>query len=212
MKPPAPGLIQLILSGIFLTSAIVAELIGGKLITIGPFVMSIGVIPWPVVFITTDLLNEFYGKAIVRQLTLVTVGMIIFTFLILQIVLQIPAAGFSPVGDLEFSKVFGQSSWIIVGSIIAFLCSQYIDIYVFSFFRKITGGKMIWLRATGSTAVSQMIDTILILGIAFWLPGKLNGEEFINLSFTNYSYKFLIAIGLTPLIYSGHYFMKKYLV
>jgi uncharacterized integral membrane protein (TIGR00697 family) len=123
----------------------------------------------------------------------------------------IPAASVSPVKDPAFQEVFGQSLWIIVGSVTAFLVSQLTDVFVFWLFRDATRGKMLWLRATGSTAVSQLIDTFIVLGIAFWLPGKIQTSDFLNLAFTNYTYKFAIAICLTPLIYAAHAAIDRFL-
>jgi uncharacterized PurR-regulated membrane protein YhhQ (DUF165 family) len=109
-----------ILAGFFVTNAIVGELIGGKLIQLGPFTMSIGIIPWPVVFLTTDIINEYYGKKGVRRLTLMTAGLIVYTFILLLAGISISASGISPVSDEQFHGVFGQSMWIIAGSVIAF--------------------------------------------------------------------------------------------
>lgn len=200
-----------ILAGIFITNAVAGELIGGKLIQLGPFTMSIGIIPWPVVFLTTDLINEYYGKKGVRRLTLLTSLLIVYTFILLFIGMNIPASGISPIRDEQFIGVFGQSMWIIVGSIIAFLASQLIDVVVFWLIRKRTGHKMIWLRATGSTVVSQFIDSFIVTGIAFWLPGKLAFGDFINTAATGYSAKLIIAVLLTPLIYLGHRIIHRYL-
>ena len=200
-----------LLGGLFITNAVVAELIGGKLIQLGSFTMSLGVIPWPVVFITTDLLNEYYGKDGVKKLTFLTVGLIIYTFAILFAGMGIPAVDFSPVDDVSYNKVFGQSLWIIVGSIIAFIVSQLLDVSIFWLFRNKTGGKHLWLRSTGSTVFSQLIDTFIVLGIAFWLPGKITTAQYLNMSATNYTYKLLIALGLTPIIYLGHNTIHKYL-
>jgi queuosine precursor transporter len=200
-----------ILAGIFITNAVAGELIGGKLIQLGPFTMSIGIIPWPVVFLTTDLINEYYGKKGVRRLTLLTSLLIVYTFILLFIGMNIPASGISPVKDEQFLGVFGQSMWIIVGSIIAFLASQLIDVVVFWLIRKKTGHKMIWLRATGSTVVSQLIDSFIVTGIAFWLPGKLSFGDFINTASTGYAAKLIIAILFTPVIYLGHGLIHKYL-
>ncbi|MBL7889926.1 MAG: queuosine precursor transporter [Bacteroidia bacterium] len=201
----------IILAGIFITNAIVAELIGGKLIQIGPFVMSIGIIPWPVVFLTTDLINEYYGRSGVKKLSLITASLIAYAFVILFFAMVVPAAqGISAVTDEQFTAVFGQSMWIIVASIIAFLLSQLIDVSIFWLLRDKTGGKMIWLRSTGSTIISQLIDTFVVLGIAFWLPGKMNTATFINAALTGYTFKLIIAIALTPLIYAGHAAIDKY--
>ena len=201
-----------ILAGIFITNAVTAELIGGKLIEIGPFVMSIGILPWPIVFLTTDLINEYFGEKGVKKLSLITACLIAYAFVILLVAIGIPAAkGISPVNNEQFQAVFGQSMWIIVGSIIAFLVSQLIDVTVFWFFKNKTGDKKIWLRTTGSTIISQLFDSFIVLGIAFWLPGKINFDTFITSALTGYTFKLIIAIVLTPLIYLGHYSIKKYL-
>jgi uncharacterized integral membrane protein (TIGR00697 family) len=197
-------LLHLVLAGFFVSNALLGELLGGKLIQAGPFTMSMGVVVWPVVFLTTDLINEYFGKPGVRRLTLLTVGLILYAFLVILIALQIPAARISPVPDGAFRTVFGQSLWIIVGSVTAFLISQIVDVVVFWIFRDRTQGRHLWLRATGSTAISQLIDTVVILAIAFWLPGKISARDFWGLSLLNYSYKLAIAVVLTPLIYAAH--------
>ncbi len=204
--------IFVILAGIFITNAVVAELIGGKLIQIGPFVMSIGILPWPIVFLTTDLINEYFGEKGVRKLSFITAGLIAYAFIVLLMAMNVPAAnGISPVNDEQFQAVFGQSMWIIVGSIVAFLVSQLIDVSVFWFFKNKTGDRKIWLRTTGSTIVSQLFDSFIVLGIAFWLPGKINFETFITSALTGYTFKLIIAILLTPLIYLGHHWIKKHI-
>jgi queuosine precursor transporter len=200
-----------VLAGFFVTNAIVGELIGGKLIQLGPFTMSIGIIPWPVVFLATDIINEYFGKKGVRRLTLMTAGLIVYAFILLLAGMSINASGISPVTDEQFRGVFGQSMWIIAGSILAFLASQLIDVIVFWLIRSRTGKRMIWLRATGSTLVSQLIDTFIVTGIAFWLPGKITFGDYINTAFTGYSAKLIIAIMLTPLIYLGHSIVHRYL-
>lgn len=204
--------IFLVLAGFFITNAVVAELIGGKLVKFfGLFTQSIGIILWPVVFILTDLINEHYGKQGVRKLTYITVGLISYMFLIISISLHINAVDFSPVNDETFKTVFGQSQWIIVGSIIAFLLSQLVDVYVFWLFRNRTGNRLIWLRATGSTVVSQLIDTFVVQFIAFVLPGKWAFDEFLRNAAWGYSFKLLVALCLIPLIYVGHYAINKFM-
>ena len=204
--------VYIIMAGIFITNAIVAELIGSKLIQIGPFVMSIGIIPWPIVFITTDLINEYFGKAGVKKLSMITASLIGYAFIILLFAIKIPAAvGISAVTDEQFYAVFGQSLWIIVGSLVAFIFSQFIDVSIFWLLRNKTGGKMIWLRSTGSTIISQLIDTFVVLGIAFWLPGKMTTANFLNAALTGYTFKLILAVLLTPLIYLGHSIIEKYL-
>ena len=205
-------IVYVILAGIFITNALVAELIGGKLIYIGDVVMSLGILPWPIVFITTDLINEYFGEKGVKKLSFITAGLIAYTFFLLLIGLQIPAVkGNGLITDEQFSAVFGQSMWIIVGSITAFLVSQLIDVTIFHFVKNRTGKKMIWLRSTGSTVISQFFDSFIVLGIAFWLPGKIDTKMFVASALTGYTVKLLIAVGLTPFIYLGHYLIEKYL-
>ena len=205
-------IVYVILAGIFITNALAAELIGGKLIYIGDVVMSLGILPWPIVFITTDLINEYFGEKGVKKLSFITAGLIAYTFFLLLIGLQIPAVkGDGLITDEQFSAVFGQSVWSIVGSITAFLVSQLIDVTIFHFVKNRTGKKMIWLRSTGSTVISQFFDSFIVLGIAFWLPGKIDTKMFVASALTGYTVKLLIAVGLTPFIYLGHYLIEKYL-
>lgn len=210
-----------VLGGFFLTNAIVAELTGGKLFTVPHFlfssllvnevVLSIGVIPWPVVFLTTDLVNEYFGKEGVRWLTFLAVAMIAYCFVILWFAGLVPAWSGSPVSDQVFSTVFGQSQWIIVGSLVAFAVSQMVDVAVFWIFRHRTGGKHLWLRATGSTVVSQIFDSFIVLYIGFVLPGKMAMSVYWAVAATNYFYKLMVAIAITPLIYLGHNIIDRFL-
>jgi uncharacterized integral membrane protein (TIGR00697 family) len=204
--------VYVILAGIFITNAVVAELIGGKLIQVGPYLMSIGILPWPVVFVTTDLINEYFGEKGVKKLSLITASLIAYCFILLFFALRIPAVkGANFVTDAQFNGVFGQSMWIIVGSITAFLVSQLIDVSIFHFFKNKTGNKMIWLRSTGSTVISQLFDSFIVLGIAFWMTGKMTTEVYIASAFTGYFVKLIIAVLLTPLIYLGHSLIEKYI-
>jgi uncharacterized integral membrane protein (TIGR00697 family) len=213
------------LAGLFVTNAITAELISNKLIEIpisfsisgnkiGPFVTIVGVIPWPVVFIITDLLNEFYGEKAVRRISWITAILIAYCFIIVSIALQLPAKeipGSSLATNAEFGKVFGQAQAVIIGSIAAFLLSQIMDATLFHWIKRKTGNKYIWLRSTGSTVISQMVDTIVVLYIGFVLTGAITMNDFFNIAPTNYLLKLGIAILLTPVIYLGHYLVRKYL-
>nr|WP_315166197.1 queuosine precursor transporter [uncultured Flavobacterium sp.] len=204
--------VYVILAGIFITNAVVAELIGGKLIYVGPYLMSIGILPWPIVFVTTDLINEYFGEKGVKKLSLITASLIAYCFVLLYFALKIPAVkGANLVTDDQFNGVFGQSMWIIVGSITAFMVSQLIDVTIFHFFKNKTGNKMIWLRSTGSTVISQLFDSFIVLGIAFWMTGKMTTEIYIASAFTGYFVKLIIAVLLTPLIYLGHSLIEKYI-
>jgi uncharacterized integral membrane protein (TIGR00697 family) len=209
--PERKNVVYFALAGFFITNAILGELTGGKLFSLGPFTMSIGVIPWPVVFIATDLINEYFGRDGVRRLTLLTIALIVYAFAVLYVAIQVPAASFSPVNDAQFQAVFGQSLWIIVGSITAFAVSQLVDVAVFWIVRHRTGERLLWLRATGSTVVSQLIDSFVIIGIAFWLPGVVKTSEFLWVAASNYSYKLLIALAVTPLLYLGHSIIDRFL-
>ena len=205
-------IVYVVLAGIFITNAIVAELIGGKLIHVGTAVMSIGILPWPIVFITTDLINEYFGEKGVKKLSLITAALIAYCFVLLYVALKIPAVqGENLITDGQFTTVFGQSMWIIVGSITAFLVSQLIDVTIFHFVKNRTGNRMIWLRSTGSTVISQLFDSFIVLGIAFWMTGKMTTDVFIVSALTGYFVKLIIAILLTPLIYLGHYLIGKYI-
>ncbi|MEI7509097.1 MAG: queuosine precursor transporter [Flavobacterium sp.] len=205
-------IVYVILAGIFITNAVVAELIGGKLINVFGVPMSVGILPWPIVFVSTDLINEYFGEKGVRKLSLITASLIAYTFVILFIAMRIPAMqGDKLVTDDQFNGVFGQSMWIIVGSITAFMVSQLIDVSIFHFVKNKTGGKMIWLRSTGSTVISQLFDSFIVLGIAFWMTGKMTTEVFLASAITGYFVKMIIAIVLTPLIYLGHSLIEKYI-
>ena len=116
---------------------------------IGPFVMSISILPWPLVFLTTDLINEYFGEKGVKKLSLITAGLTAYYFLVLLFAINIPAAkGISPVNDEQFFLVFGQSMWINVERTIEFLVSHLIDVTGFGFFKNRTRNKKIWFRAT----------------------------------------------------------------
>lgn len=207
-----------ILGGFFLTNAIVAELTGGKLFELpwfrvfgNPVVLSIGVIPWPIVFLTTDLINEYFGKAGVRKLTFLAVGMIIFAFLVLFAAIRVPTWTHSPVSGNAFEEVFGPSQWIIVGSLAAFVIAQLVDVLIFSRFKTMTGNRLLWLRATGSTVVSQIVDTFVVHYVGLVLPGKLTFDQMLHVGTGNYLFKLTVAILITPLIYLGHRIIDRYL-
>ncbi len=210
-----------VLGAFFLTNALVAEMIGGKLIYVGattwrlgpfgPFAMSVGVILWPVVFVTTDLVNEYFGRRGVRRLTILAASMIAYAFVALVLTMQVPATSFSGVDNASFNKVFGQSRWIMVGSLAAFLVSQLIDVIVFHALRRRTGKGMIWLRSTGSTVVSQLIDSIVVLWIGLAIPLHWSPTQFANVAIPNYLVKLVIAVLMTPMIYLGHWVVERYL-
>jgi uncharacterized integral membrane protein (TIGR00697 family) len=202
----------LVLAGFFITNAIVAELIGGKLVMFfGTFVQSVGIVLWPVVFVLTDIVNEFYGQSGVKKLSYITLCLIAFTFGYLYICIHIPAVAFSPVSDENFHKVFGQSMYIMIGSMIAFIVSQLVDSGIFWMLRNRTGKKMIWLRSTGSTVISQLVDTFIVQFIAFVIPGFWTMDEFLHNASYGYVFKLLTAVAVIPVIYLVHFLIDKYL-
>ncbi|MGB5874296.1 MAG: queuosine precursor transporter [Bacteroidota bacterium] len=203
-----------VLSSVFLTALILAEITGGKLIGLQladsfGFTLTMGVIPFPVTFIVTDIINEYYGRRGIRFITFVGMAMILMALLVLQIDMLIPATAISPVTDEAFNAVFGVSIRIIIGSLTAYLVGQLVDIYVFHLIRKRTGGRLLWLRATGSTVISQLIDSFIVLFIAFL--GQLSVQQILSIGITNYIYKFGIAVGTTPLLYLIHDMVDRYL-
>ena len=228
----------IILCGIFLTNALVAEMIGVKIFsgenTVGltpahlnilgftmDFNLTAGAVIWPVVFITSDLINEYFGKPGVKRISYLTAALVAYSFIIIFLTMKLPPAQWwleANNKDAEgnyfnmefaFNKIFGQGQRIIIGSLGAFLLGQLVDVFVFQQLRKITGTKMLWLRATGSTLVSQLIDSFVVLFIAFY--GIFSTSQIIAIGLTNYIYKFVVAILLTPVIYGGHYFIDNYL-
>lgn len=228
----------IVLSGIFITNALVAEMIGVKIFSgegslgLNPahlnilgftmdFNLTAGAVIWPVVFITTDLTNEYFGKPGVKRISYLTAGLIAYAFLVIFLTMTLPPASWwldannqdanGNYFDINFAfnKIFGQGQRIIVGSLSAFLLGQLVDVFVFQKLRSITGPKKLWLRATGSTLVSQLIDSFVVLFIAF--TGIFTTTQLIAIALTNYIYKFLVAIVLTPAIYAGHYAIDKYL-
>ena len=224
----------LVLAGFFLGNALLAEMIGGKLFQIPApwqslvaegsvwhaFTLSCGVILWPIVFITTDIINEYFGRTGVRRLSFLGAGIIAYSFVALWLAGRVRAAGFSPVDDASFQRVFLQSQWIIVGSIAAFLAAQLIDVTVFWVIRRRTGHRLLWLRATGSTLVSQLIDTFVVAFVGLYLPWRLGFSQaeqpftflnYLNTSSSGYLFKLVVAIGATPLLYLLHAVVDRYL-
>lgn len=213
--------LYIILAGFFITNAILAEIVGGKIFTfnIPPLLwftettanLSVGVLVWPVVFIMTDIINEYYGIAGVRRVTLLTIVLISYVFVALFFMGETRAASFSAINDENFNVVFGTSQSIIIGSLIAFAVGQFLDFFIFHRLKMMTGNSHLWLRATGSTVFSQLIDTFIVLYIAFVVPGKWTNAEFLKVASSNYLYKLAIAVAVTPVIYLVHTIIDNYL-
>lgn len=231
------NILFLILGGFFVSNAIIAEFIGVKIFslenTLGfdsfsytlfeelmSFNLTAGVVIWPVVFIMTDIINEYFGIKGVRFLSFLAVGLISYAFLIVIFAIHLSPATWwvksaisegVPNFQFAFQKIFGQGLWIIIGSLVAFLIGQIIDVKVFQKLKSLTGEKKIWLRATGSTLVSQLIDSFIVLFIAFKIGADWSWSLLIAVGLNNYIFKFLIAIVLTPLIYFSHAIIDWYL-
>ncbi|WP_266366689.1 queuosine precursor transporter [Tellurirhabdus rosea] len=233
--------LYIFLSAVFLTNALVAEVIGVKIFSVetllgvppaqlplfGDFVLDFnltaGAVIWPFVFITSDIINEYFGVKGVRRISFLTAGFIAYAFVVIYAVTGLPPAQFwldvnakDPVGNAininnAFGMIFRQGMGIILGSLTAFLVAQILDATVFQALKRITGSRKIWLRATGSTLVSQLIDSFVVLTIAFYLFGNWSWAQVMAVATVNYIYKFITAVALTPLLYLSHYLIDRYL-
>ncbi|NNE27468.1 MAG: queuosine precursor transporter [Saprospiraceae bacterium] len=233
----------LILGGFFITNALVAEFIGVKIFSLEEslgfkpanlsffgienlsFNLTAGVVLWPVVFVMTDVINEYFGHKGVKFLSNMAIMLILYAFIMVWLAIQLsPNAWWdgtsglrdTPDGsiasmDLAFKRIFGQGLWIIVGSLVAFLVGQILDVLVFHRIKKWTGEKKVWLRATGSTLISQFVDSYVVLFIAFYIGADWSLERVAAIANVNYIYKFSMAIALTPVIYLAHYIIDRYL-
>ncbi|MAY37697.1 MULTISPECIES: queuosine precursor transporter [Spongiibacter] len=196
------------------------------------FNLTAGVLLWPFVFVLTDLINEYYGARGVRMLSYLTAGLILYAFAMFYAGIELTPADFWPqshispalpaaeqlairdkVSDYDYAYrlVFGQGLWIIIGSLVAFLIGQIIDVAVFHRIKQYTGEKLIWLRATGSTLVSQFIDSFVVLFIAFYVGADWPLSLVFAIGVVNYLYKFTMALILTPVIYLAHAGIDRYL-
>jgi queuosine precursor transporter len=234
-----PTRLFIILSGFFVANAIIAEVIGVKIFSLEDtlnipkadfsllnadhlsFSLSVGVIPWPIIFCTTDIINEYYGVKGVRFLTLLTAALIAFAFIIFYFAIHtspdtsywLTSGAEAGVPDMQsaFTAIFGQGMNIIVGSLAAFLIGQIADAFIFRRIKFLTGERRIWMRATLSTLVSQLIDSFIVTYIAFYLFRGVSIGQCTAWALTAYTYKFMIAILFTPVIYLIHYAAERYL-
>lgn len=240
----------ILLGGFFIANALIAEFIGVKIFSlestfgIEPFKfnffgeedlgfnLTAGVLLWPVVFVMTDVINEYFGKRGVKILSYLAVGLIIYAFMMFFIGIRLDPAGFWPTShidpdltidaqnaikekvsdyDYAFGLVFGQGLWIIVGSLMAFLIGQIVDVTVFHKIKQVTGEGKVWLRATGSTLISQFIDSYVVLFIAFFIGANWPMGLVLAIGTVNFIYKFFMAVALTPAIYVAHHLIDNYL-
>jgi hypothetical protein len=232
--------LYLLLASFFITNALIAEFGGVKIFSVEKILgidplqlnifgmitdlnLSVGVLIWPIVFIFSDIINEYFGKSGVKRISFITAGMVAYSFVIVLMWTGMPPADFwlkinalDSMGrpfdiDYAYTTIFRAGLGIIVGSLTAFLVSQLVDAYVFHYFRKLTGHKYLWLRSTGSTVISQVIDSFVILFIAFYFLGNWSLEQVFRVGLIQYVYKISIAIALTPVIYLVHIVIDKYL-
>ena len=230
----------LILGSFLISNAILAEFIGVKIFSVEgslgipkfdinmfgvkdlSFNMSAGVVTWPIIFIMTDIINEYFGIKQVRFLSILASILICYAFLVLGFAMGLDPSDFwikqTVNGEAinmntAFNSIFGQGMWIIVGSIVAFLVGQMVDVVIFQKIKRSTGERFLWLRATGSTLVSQFLDSFIVIFIAFYMNPQYNWswQMVAAIGLVNYTYKFLVAILMTPLLYLLHGIIDRYL-
>jgi hypothetical protein len=228
----------IVLSAFFCVNAVLAEFIGVKIFALedtlgiaplewnlfsqtGSLSFTAGTLLWPVVFLFTDVINEFFGRRGVRMISWIAVALIVYGFLFAFAAIALAPAGWwvkaaeaqgVPDYQAAFAAVFGQGLWTIAGSVIAFLLGQLIDVAVFHRIRRATGERYVWLRATGSTAVSQFVDSFVVLYIAFVIgPQHWPTSLFLAVGTLNYLYKMGAAIALIPLLYLARAGIHRYL-
>lgn len=216
MKLDARLTLFMTLVGVFLTSLILGNLIAGKVagIDVGghELVMSVGGIPFPLTFVLTDILNEFYGRKVVRRVTFLGFAMTAIAFGMIHLAATLPwmsdahGADWKGLPPSAWNSVFTGATQIQIASMIAYLAGQLLDIALFFTIKRWTGNRFLWLRATGSTVISQGIDTILVTLIGFW---SLPGDTLVEMIQTAYLVKIVVAIAMTPVIYALHALIER---
>ncbi|MDC0637135.1 MAG: queuosine precursor transporter [Flavobacteriaceae bacterium] len=207
--------IYMILAALFICSLVVSNLIFQKFFTwdffgLYTFEISVGILPYPITFLITDLISEMYGKKMANQVVTVGIFASVFSLLIINVAQGVTATPWSPIGDELFDMVFGATVLAVLASMMAYLFAQYIDIQIYHFWKKITKGKHLWLRNNFSTFLSQFVDTFTVL-LLLCLFGKIEWGLFYGLLISGYLFKVLVAIVDTPLMYLGvGLFRKKF--
>lgn len=205
--------IYLILAGLFIASLVVSNLIFQKffyfdLFGIHTFEISVGILPYPVTFLITDIISEIYGKKKANQVVTAGIFASFFSMLIVYISGAVPATEWSPIDNLLFDKVFGATAIAVLASMMAYLLAQYIDIHIFHFWKRVTKGKHLWLRNNFSTFLSQFVDTFTVLFLLCSF-GKIDWALFGALLFSGFIFKVLVAMTDTPFLYIAVYFFRK---
>ena len=197
------------LTGIFVAALLVSDLIGGKFFRVGGLDFSVGMIPFPLTFLLTDIVNEFYGTEGARRLTYVGLCTAVFVFVVINVAIALPTSPESPLAGDVFKNVIGSSVRLYIASLFAYLVGQLLDISIFLFVRRITGERFLWLRSTGSTVVSQAIDSLTVSVVFLW--GTRSLAFILRTARNGYVVKLVLAVGLTPVIYLGHGILHRYL-
>lgn len=209
------------LSGVFVTCLLLANILGVKLFRFElplfgrtiPVEHTVGMLTFPITFVLTDLLNEYYGKLAARRVTYIGFAMGLLAFVLIFVARKVPILEGIPgtATGSAFENIFGAAALMYLASMVAFLVGSLLDIFLFGAFKRATGGKMVWLRATGSTVISQLFDSFVITFVFFVVLQALTGGKPAPLDFvfktalTGYFLKFAIAVVLTPVIYAGRY-------
>ncbi len=196
------------LTALFVAALIAGDFIGGKFFVIFGHTFSAGIIPFPLTFVLTDIVNEFYGTHGARRLTLAGLGAAVFVWATITLALHLPTSPESPISDAVFRGAFGTSARLYVASLTAYLIGQLLDIAIFHGLRRVTGHRMLWLRSTGSTVLSQIVDSVTVSFV--FLIGTRPMPFILSNAAHNYFGKLGMAILLTPLIYAGHAFFGRY--
>ncbi len=201
------------LGALFIASLVVSNLIFQKFFYwdffgIYRFEISVGILPYPVTFLITDIISEVYGKKKANQIVTTGIFASVFSLLIVYISNHTPAIASSPVDNATFSKVFGQTALAVLASMLAYLAAQYIDIYIFHFWKKVTKGKMLWVRNNFSTFTSQFVDTFAVLFLLCSF-NILDWDLFAGLLISGFLFKVLIAILDTPILYLAVYYFQQ---
>lgn len=204
--------LYLILGGIFIASLVSANLIFQKFFTWTPFglytfELSVGILPYPVTFLVTDLISELYGKKKADQVVLSGLVASVFVLGVVMLANVVPQTSWSPVGNETFTKVFGLFGPAVFASMVAYLAAQFVDIRVFHFWKRLTRGKHLWLRNNCSTVVSQLVDTSAVLALLCW-AGVIDWVRFWPLLANGFLFKVLVALFDTPLFYLGVWALK----
>jgi uncharacterized integral membrane protein (TIGR00697 family) len=197
------------LTALFVAALVTGDFIGGKFFVVAGHTFSAGIIPFPLTFVLTDVVNEFYGTHGARRLTYAGLGAAVFVWAVITIALHLPTSPESPIPDAVFRGAFGTSARLYVASLTAYMIGQLLDITLFHALRRVTGHRLLWLRSTGSTVFSQIVDSVTVSFV--FLVGAKPMSFILTNAAHNYFGKLGMAILLTPLIYAGHAFFGRHL-